>query len=115
MKLTDAKIWKFQKCIIMLGFCKSGHNSRRKFFQTTTVQWNPSKMDTIGEIFVLYKEVSFIQGFLNYDTFKLGASGFLELNVCMSVCLHVCVSLPPRLLITSGVMWCDIDLIQLVK
>ena len=32
------------------------------------VQWNPSKMDTIGEVtLVLYKEVSFIQGFLNYD------------------------------------------------
>ena len=28
-------------------------------------QWNP---DAIGEItFVLYQEVSFIQGFLNYD------------------------------------------------
>ena len=26
----------------------------------------------------------------------------------MHVCLHVCVS-TPRLLITSGVMWCDID------
>ena len=34
------------------------------------VQWNPSKTDTIGEItlnFVLYKEVSFIQEFLNYN------------------------------------------------
>ena len=31
---------------------------------------DPSKTDTIGEItFVLYKEVSFIQGFLNYDIF----------------------------------------------
>ena len=30
----------------------------------------PSKTDTIGEIiFVFYKEVSFIQGFLNYDIF----------------------------------------------
>ena len=29
-------------------------------------------MDTIGEItFVLYKEVSFIQGFINYDIFNL--------------------------------------------
>ena len=36
------------------------------------VQWNPSKKDTIGEItFVLYKEVSFIRGFLNYDIFNL--------------------------------------------
>ena len=32
------------------------------------VQWNPSNMDTIREItFALYKEVSFIQWFLNYD------------------------------------------------
>ena len=27
----------------------------------------------------------------------------------------MCVCLPPRLLITSGVMWRDMDLIQLVK
>ena len=33
---------------------------------------NPSKIDTFGEIkFVLYKEVSFIQGFLNYDMILL--------------------------------------------
>ena len=36
---------------------------------------------------------------------------FLELlmsaNVCMHVCLRVCP--PLRLLITSGVIWCDID------
>ena len=31
----------------------------------------------------------------------------LSMNVGMCVC--VCVCLPPRLLITSGVMWCDID------
>ena len=29
--------------------------------------------------------------------------------------LYACVRLPPRLLITSGVMWCDIDLIRLIK
>ena len=33
--------------------------------------------------------------------------------VGMRVC--VCVCPRPRLLITSGVMWCDIDLIWLVK
>ena len=33
--------------------------------------------------------------------------------VCMRVCVFVCPR--PRLLLTSGVMWCDIDLIQLVK
>ena len=37
--------------------------------------------------------------------------GFLELllsvNVCMRMCLRVCP--PPRLSITSGVMWCDMD------
>ena len=29
--------------------------------------------------------------------------------VCVCVCMYVC--LPPRLLITSGLMWCDMDLI----
>ena len=39
---------------------------------------------------------------------------FLEIvSVRMSVC--VCVCPPPRLLITSGVMWRDMDLIRLVK
>ena len=46
---------------------------------------------------------------------------FLEIDsvriVSMCVCLHVCVCvcLPPRLLITSGMMWHDIDPIRLVK
>ena len=35
--------------------------------------------------------------------------------VCVCVCLRVCVCPPPRLLITSGVMWCDIDSKRLVK
>ena len=34
-------------------------------------------------------------------------------SVRMYVCVFVC--LPPRLLITSGVMWSDIDPIQSVK
>ena len=35
-----------------------------KNYQYEYVQWNPSKMDTIREkTFILYKEVSFIQGF----------------------------------------------------
>ena len=29
--------------------------------------------------------------------------------MCVCVCVCVCVGLPPRLLITSGVMWHDID------
>ena len=33
----------------------------------------------------------------------------------MCVCVFVCVCLPPRLLITSGMMWRDMDLIRLVK
>ena len=33
--------------------------------------------------------------------------------VCLSVCLSVCW--PPSELITSGVIWCDIDRVQLVK
>ena len=35
----------------------------------------------------------------------------------MRVCLRVCVGVgvPLRLLITSGVMWCDMDHIRLVK
>ena len=46
------------------------------------------------------------------------APGFLKLILCgLSVCVRacVCVCLRPRLLIISGVMWRDIDLIRLVK
>ena len=42
--------------------------------------------------------------------------GFLNCfyaDVCM--CVYVCVCPPPRLLITSGVMWHDMDPMQLVK
>ena len=42
------------------------------------------------------------------------APGFLQLILCgSSVCVCVCVS-TPRLLITIGMMWHDIDSIQLV-
>ena len=34
---------------------------------------------------------------------------FLEIYLVREVC--VCMCLPPRLVITSGVMWCDMDLI----
>ena len=33
----------------------------------------------------------------------------------MRVCLRACVCPPPRLLITSGMMWCGIEPIGLVK
>ena len=43
--------------------------------------------------------------------------GFLKLlwSTCRyaRVCVHVC--LPPRALITSGVIWCDIGRVRLVK
>ena len=49
------------------------------------------------------------------------APDFLELlqsaKVCLCVCVCVCVCVCPplRLLRISGVMWCDIDPIRLVK
>ena len=47
--------------------------------------------------------------------------GFLQLflcrylYVCMCICVCMCVCPPQMLLITSGVMWCDMDSILLVK
>ena len=45
--------------------------------------------------------------------------GFLKLLwfACWYVCVCVCVSVcpPPRPLITSGVIWCDIGHVRLVK
>ena len=37
----------------------------------------------------------------------VAAAHVMEDAAIYSVCVFVC--LPPRLLITSGVMWCDID------
>ena len=37
------------------------------------------------------------------------------MHVCVCVCVCVCVSPCPRILITSGIMWHDMDLIRLVK
>ena len=37
----------------------------------------------------------------------------VHVSVCVSVCLSVCPL--PRPLITSGVIWCDIDRVRLVK
>ena len=34
---------------------------------------------------------------------------YVYVCVCVCVCVHVCVSPPPKLLITSGLMWCDMN------
>ena len=52
--------------------------------------------------------------------FKPGMPGLEKLILCgLSVCVYVCVFVfvctCPRLLMTSGMMWHDMDLIQLVK
>ena len=58
--------------------------------------------------------------FLNQVCASLSHTWFLNIDpvqivsMCVCVCLCVCVS-APRLLITSGVMWCDMDPIRLVK
>ena len=55
---------------------------------------------------------------LNQAHAKAACTWFLEIAlVCLSVCVcvSVCVSPPPRPLITSGVIWCDIDRVQLIK
>ena len=39
----------------------------------------------------------------------------MHVCVCVCLCVCVCVCPPLRLLITAGVMWCDMDPIQLVK
>ena len=48
-------------------------------------------------------------------------TGFLKLlwfahrYVCVCVCVCVCMCPPPRALITSGVIWCDIGHVRLFK
>ena len=49
------------------------------------------------------------------NIFKPGAPGFLKLFLCGCLYVCLCVCPPPRLLITSGVMWRDMDPIRLVN
>ena len=46
---------------------------------------------------------------------KPGAPGFLKLFLCGRLYVCLCVCPPPKLLITSGVIWHDMDPIRLVK
>ena len=58
---------------------------------------------------------------LAWDGMWLACAWFLKIDsvqivgMCVCVCVCVCVCLRPRLSITSGIMWRDMDLIRLVK
>ena len=46
---------------------------------------------------------------------RLAQAWFLKIDPVWIVGMHVCVCLRLRVLITSSVMWCDMDLLRLVK
>ena len=46
---------------------------------------------------------------------KIDPVWIVSMCVCVFACVCVCVCPSPRLLITSGVMWSDMDPIRLVK
>ena len=67
---------------------------------------------------VLLLEIPIIHPFLNHNTSiftSIHFSGFLELLLFMSVCMHacacvhMCVPAPEAINNYSGWMWCDID------
>ena len=74
-------------------------------------------------ILCTHGEVEHSFGFLNQAcaSHRPARAWFLKIDlvriVCMRVCVCVCMRVCPplRLLITSGVMWHDMDLIRLVK
>ena len=73
--------------------------------------------------------ISYVKLEMDFNSTKLlnqaraGHSWFLKIDpvrvismcVCLRVCVCVCVYPPTRLLVTSGVMWQDMDPIRLVK
>ena len=65
-------------------------------------------------IFSILLNAVFVTKFLNQPR-----AGFLKIDPVRIVAMHVrvcvCVCPRPRLLITSGVIWRDMNLIQLVK
>ena len=75
------------------------------------------KLDTL--LYLLYYELLVLYTVAMLLFLNQARAWFLKIDpvriVCMCVCLRVCVCPPPRLLITSGVMWCDIDSRRLVK
>ena len=67
---------------------------------------------------LIYKRKKFKPG--SQCALRTACAWFLKIDpmqiVCMCVCLCVCVYVSvPRLLITSGVMWRDMDSIRLVE
>ena len=52
--------------------------------------------------------------FLNQERAAFSCVHLVSWN-WFSSCVGMCMCLPPRPLITSGVIWCDIDCVQLVK
>ena len=70
--------------------------------------------DCIDERLIASETQNYMNTFLNQAHAGMaGTPGFLKLILCGSlVCVYVCPHL--RLLITSGMMWCDMDPMQLV-
>ena len=72
-------------------------------------------------VIAVYRLVAVLETIFKPDKRRLqaGAHQFLKIDpvwiVSMHVCLCACVCPRPRVLITSGVMWYDMNLIQLVK
>ena len=68
-------------------------------------------MNSLSGIILLYLAASFLNQMCAGH--RPACTWFLIIvsaNVCMCMCLRVCVCVStPRLLITSGMMWCDID------
>ena len=54
-----------------------------------------------------FLRIAFVRGCL-YACLCVCVSVCVCVCVCV-VCVRVCVHVPPRLLITSGMIWCDID------
>ena len=88
------------------------------------------KIQSIHQLLKVYVYVSFVKLF-PVNIFRPRMPGFLKLlwfalwcvcvcvrvRACVCVCICVCASvcLPPRALITSGVIWCNIGCVRLVK
>ena len=91
----------------------------------TTYQWTWNSMVTNGMVLQkLQRSVTWFAGILTDFYYKRLIEisiklkpGFLKLFLCgcLYVCICVCLCVHLRLLITSGVMWRDVDRIWLVR
>jgi len=109
---SDWELWHFYTTIIdvMVQLYWSVWNARiaiDHFLKQARAGWMP-----VRDWFL---EIAFVRDVSMFVCVCVCVCACVRACVRVCVCVCVCVCPPPRLLITNGVIWCDIELLWLVK